>query len=121
MSTIHADIFGTTANPCPTWCELGAGHGYDTNDHEAEYRFHERSLGDINEPIRDGGRLSVHVGIVASESLTLDESGTAVSVTPACIVLDAPDSRLTSSQAVEAARLLLAAAERLDAITLEEQ
>lgn len=47
----HADMFGTTTNPCPAWCTMPDGHGYDATGYPPdgtpnawEFRIHSCTI-----------------------------------------------------------------------------
>jgi hypothetical protein len=115
-NTTHENIFGTTANPCPDWCTLPAGHGYDSQDGSGMFRGHEHSTGWLREPSGDG-TVSMFVAIESLEALRSTGSGVHVEVVdPPHISLDSNDGNMSSRQAREVARMLLEAAAKLDEV-----
>lgn len=116
--TSHADIFGTTTSPCPHWCTLPAGHGYDSEDTGGDIlRSHEREVGWLQEPNLGGCEVSVYVALASLERLRITSDGVHVDeVDPPHIVLDTNDNNMSSGHARQAARLLLQAAELLDEV-----
>jgi hypothetical protein len=112
----HAEIFGTTTNPCPNWCTLPAGHGYDSEDNQTMYRGHEHEIGHLTGPsIGTGNRVSAYVAVESLEALRITDTGMHVEETdPPHIVLDTKDYGLSGPQAREVARMLVEAADRWD-------
>jgi hypothetical protein len=97
--------------PCPPWCELKAGHGWDSEDLGGlvEIRGHGLTLGTV-----DGA--SANVNIYNFESSTVGDAST---FSPVLIgVDDAPSgSDLNPGQARQLAALLVLAADQVEAAT----
>jgi hypothetical protein len=98
-TNLRAALFGTADTPCPPWCTLPAGHGYDTADHTCVTRLHSRAFGD-------------HVALVAAENLTVDEGGGHIE--QAAPVIDLANMELTAAEARRLAAALLDAADVYD-------
>jgi len=118
--SFHERTFGTTTIPCPPWCTLSAGHGYDSEDNTGVFRSHERESGWLKEPSIGSGdaEVSVYVALGNLEALRTTVQGMQVEeVDPPHIVLDTNDNNMSSEHAREVARMLLQAADKLDEVT----
>lgn len=99
-----------TANPCPTWCGLRAGHGYEstTLDRQRLTRYHAGH--EMRLPLGAGG--SAGVEITSEESA--DRAERDVKVSPAAVELWGNDgARLTVHEALSLSDMLARAALRL--------
>jgi hypothetical protein len=98
--------------PCPPWCELKAGHGWDSEDLGGlvEIRGHGLTLGTV-----DGA--SASVSIYNLESSTVGDAST---FSPVVITFDdePSGSDLNPGQARQFAALLVLAADQVEAATL---
>jgi hypothetical protein len=98
--------------PCPPWCELKAGHGWDSEDLGGlvEIRGHGLTLGTV-----DGA--SANVNIYNFESSTVGDAST---FSPVVITFDdePSGSDLNPGQARQFAALLVLAADQVEAATL---
>jgi len=104
-----------TGRPCPHWCELTPGHDFlsMTNDGLRFSRGHQLELGQIPDHDDCG---DVCVDIVATEEVdAADGLGNPTSTTPV-LSLMSESAHLDAKQARAVAELLLAGADRLDAI-----
>ena len=105
MSNIMPDV----DRPCPPWCELKAGHGWDSEDLGGlvEIRGHGLTLGTV-----DGA--SVSISIYNLESSTVGDDST---FSPVVIMVDSPPSGsdLNPGQARQLAALLVLAAHQVEA------
>jgi hypothetical protein len=93
-------ILPTIDRPCPEWCELPHGHGWDSEDLGGliEIRGHGLTIGTV-----DGG--SVSVSIYNLESSTVGDAST---FSPVVITVDSPPSGsdLNTGQAAQLADFL---------------
>jgi len=108
-------IMPTVDRPCPSWCELKAGHSWDSEDLGGlvEIRGHGLTLGTV-----DGA--SASVSIYNLESSTVGDAST---FSPVIITVDSSgsdDSDLNPGQARQLAGLLVLAAHRVEAISEHE-
>lgn len=112
-TNFHTEIFGTTTNPCPTWCTLPAGHGYDSEDTTCVTRVHSRDFGDV---------AGVYKEIAASVSLNAAENAThgdhrVLNLDEPLISVYSDGDEMTGPQAREMAAKLVAATDKLDQVT----
>lgn len=108
-STTNANGLPVVPRPCPTWCEMPAGHGWDSEDGpDVEMRVHALLIGEI-----DGGSSNVSI-----EALEICTRGGASTFTPTTITVDSrvSDTELTVDQARQLADLLVLAAARVEAL-----
>ena len=98
----------TVNRPCPHWCELGYGHGWDAEDTAADLaaRGHGLIIGLI-----EGGRVGVSI-----TNLETSHGEGPSTFTPVSIMVDAPPTgaELSTWQARQLANLLLLAADRVN-------
>lgn len=93
-----------TIDPCPLWCELQPGHGYDDEIVEPD-RTHRRTVGE-------------RVTIDQIEYLEMSPDGIRTSFTPArAFVLTPPGEELNAEEAEQIGRELIEAARILRAIS----
>ena len=94
----------TTSLPCPPWCSLPRGHGFDQADGDLLTRAHTAAEVELHGPAR--------VGVMALETAA-DTDGPVVSVMAPTIYIEA-DGDFTGPQAREIAAALLNAADAWD-------
>ena len=120
----HTDHTPTTTLPCPDWCTLPVGHGFDSLAEDGNgnlSRFDSRSIGPENLTAGgvDGGRLeTVSVSVEMLEVASPDESR--VIRTDSIYLAVAgyrENTELDSTQARQLAAALLNAADEWDRIT----
>jgi len=107
--TTNANGLPVVHRPCPSWCEMPAGHGWDSQDGpDIEMRVHALLIGEI-----DGGSSNVSI-----EALEICTRGGASTFTPTTITVDSrtSDAELTVAQARQLAALLVLAADRVAAL-----
>ena len=97
MTLSHADLWGTTTTPCPAWCTLEPGHGYDLARVDSDTRFHEHLFGEVDR----GDRIAAAVALLAEENVTMGGGGVVISVEAARLVLESDGKGLTADQARE--------------------
>lgn len=93
-----------TTNPCPGWCELESGHGYDNELAEPD-RTHRRSISEM-------------VTVEQLEFLVMSADGIETRYTPPrAFVLTSSGEELDADQAEQIGRELIEAARMLRAIS----
>ena len=107
--TTNANGLPTVDRPCPHWCELPAGHGWDSGTECVDdSRGHGLTIGDV-----PGGHCGVSIG-------TIEDSinGGPSTFTPVTIGVDSPPSgsELTAVQAKDLADLLRQAVDRVESL-----
>ena len=102
----------TTRLPCPPWCGLPAGHGFDPQlGDDPDFRCHQASLR-LSAELEEGGQ--VHAVISAWEEMYPD--GRVELMSPAVDLDAVKTDRLTAAEARDVAVQLLGLADRLGRI-----
>jgi len=103
----------TSGLPCPSWCDLPAGHGFDSIDGDGSlWRAHQRVFRDFEFCDLDGNRFSVRVWMSEAQNASSDE-GPVLGRLPLEITADRTEG-LTGPQARQVAAALLDAADAWD-------
>ncbi len=108
----------TTAHPCPPWCALPSGHGYDSLDaDDTLLRFHERDLSRFSwphssEPVTTG----VGVSLTQMERASADGSRVLHHWPVVITAYTKGGEELTGPQARQFAAALLDAADAWDEV-----
>lgn len=108
----HAEIFGTTATPCPSWCELPDGHGYDSGTETASFRIHIRHVDEM----AVNGEPAIWIDVQAEETQALSLEGFETNVEAPSVRINADGVNLTGAQARQLANTLLGAADLWDEV-----
>jgi hypothetical protein len=109
QTTTNANGLPTVDRPCPPWCELKTGHGWDCGTEGVDdSRGHGATVGDV-----DFCEASVSFGNIESSAY----SGPST-FSPVVIEVDSKPSgaELNAYQARQLAALLVLAAERVEAL-----
>ncbi len=117
MTTIPPAL-PTTTMPCPAWCTMRPGHGWESGDVDEECRGHERKIATVVGCVPGVyGFATVYVSLDAEETLTVDEHGATSTLSQVDISLDTNGNGMTGPQAREVAAALVEAADLWDQVS----
>lgn len=100
-----------TSLPCPPWCQLPAGHGFDAEYGGELHRSHEAATADFRFTGPEGAPINVSVRLLSIESAP--EPDGPPSTSPPVVYLDEAEG-LAGPQARQVAAALLDAADMWD-------